>query len=213
MSTTTNTQTGPIPEPGKNGHDDRLPDYLVRQILGNIVNPPPNHDNPVTTAISLDGIRFWAIAIYPRGVPLPGRDKLAEGKEPIGKAWGAERWGERKLHREFQRVPGAGVGICLGPGRGPNGEWLADVEGDGPEAEASRAVLFGGEEFATLGWGSARGGHQLVLLDGDRLRLILDFIGNKDSRHIEHSSVGFWLSRQGSGLQPEVEQSAGGFHD
>src|SRR3712207_8246528 len=48
------------------------------------------------------------------------------------------------------------LGICLGPGRAPDGKWLADLEGDGPEAEESRAALLGGELLETMGWSSAR---------------------------------------------------------
>ena len=68
---------------------------------------------------------------------------------------------------------GRGIGICLGPGRAPGGGWLIDVEGDGPEAEDSRAILFGGEIVETIGWGSSRGDHRLFTVDLDRIAAIM----------------------------------------
>lgn len=116
---------------------------------------------------------FWPVPIYPRGHVLKGRGgKPAEGKEPIGAAWGADRWTAGRAAETFKAFPGAGVGVCLGPGRGPGGEWVIDAEGDGPEAEASRLVLFGGETVPTVGWGSTRGGHQLFTGDPERLKAI-----------------------------------------
>lgn len=133
----------------------------------------PLRDTPSGSFVALLAGGFWPIAVYPRGVVIPGRDKPAEGKEPIGSAWGLERWTVDRANAAFKRWPGAGVGICLGPGRAPGGAWLIDVEGDGPEAEASRAKLFGGEVVETMGWGSARGGHQVLTCDGERLSEIM----------------------------------------
>jgi hypothetical protein len=127
---------------------------------------------PLDTAIGLLARGLWPVLIYPKGATLPGGG-IATGKEPIGKAWGAERWDVDKLKRTHRRYPEAGAGLGQGPGRGPGGKWLIDAEGDGPEAEASRAVLFGGEDVPTLGWSSTRGGHQLLTVDGDRLLPIL----------------------------------------
>lgn len=98
---------------------------------------------------------------------------LADGKKPIGLAWGLERWGIDKADRTFRKHPSANVGVCLGPGRAPDAGWLADFEGDGPDAEASRAKLFGDEVVATIGWTSTRGRHQLIRLDGDRMTAIV----------------------------------------
>src|SRR5205823_4365049 len=94
---------------------------------------------------------------------------LTDGKRPVGNAWGLERWTLERALAVFKTRPRPGVGVCLGPGRGPGGKWLGDIEGDGPEAEESRAALFGGEVSATVGWGSVRGGHQLLSFDGERL--------------------------------------------
>jgi hypothetical protein len=92
------------------------------------------------------------------------------GKKPIARAWGIERWSWAKLEDVLRQNPGAGIGVCLGPGRAPDGGWLADLEGDGPEAEESRAKLFTGEVLDSIGWISTRGDHQLVRLDEARFR-------------------------------------------
>lgn len=108
---------------------------------------------------------YWPIAIRTASA-------TENGKKPIGKAWGAERWSPDRGVRAYQKEPNAGVGLCLGPGRAPGGAWLLDIEGDGPEAEDSRALLFGGELVETIGWESVRGGHQLVTADPERLTAI-----------------------------------------
>jgi hypothetical protein len=115
---------------------------------------------------------LWPIPLHPRGIDI-GRDEPTEGKEPIGKAWGAKRNTPDKIRRFFMERPKAGVGVGLGPGRAPGEKWLVDVEGDGPEAEESRARLFGGEEIVTLGWGSVRGGHQLLIAVAERVAELL----------------------------------------
>src|SRR5262249_24535813 len=100
-------------------------------------------------------------------------DRIATGKEPVGRGWGQVQrtvaWWEDILSRH----PEANIGLCLGPGRGPGEAWLVDIEGDGPEAEDPRAVRFGGEVTETLGWPATRGHHQAWIIDGDRLDPIL----------------------------------------
>ena len=128
---------------------------------------------PRETAIRMLAAGLWPIPIYPPGVKRPHNDKLTEGKEPIGTAWGAERNTLDTLAATFKTYRGGGVGVGLGPNRGPGGAWLIDVEGDGPEAEASRLRLFDGEVVDTLGWGSARGGHQLMTADPARVAELL----------------------------------------
>jgi hypothetical protein len=123
---------------------------------------------------ALHELGFWPVLIYPPGVPLPSKPgELAKGKEPIGKAWGAERWTPDKALARLKEYPAAGVGMCFGPGRAPGGGWLIDVEGDGPEAEESRLKLFDGEDVVTMGWPSARGRHQVLTVDPDRLSGLL----------------------------------------
>jgi Protein of unknown function (DUF3987) len=124
---------------------------------------------------------FWPIAITPKGTIRPGRDP-SEGKDPIGKSWGVERWTLEKANSTYKQYKGAGVGICLGPQRGPGGVWLIDVEGDGPDAEQSRLILFGGELIETLGWGSTRGGHRLLTVDPDRITDLLPRLKSWESR-------------------------------
>lgn len=128
---------------------------------------------PRITAVRMLASGLWPVPIYPPGFKLTGRDKLSEGKEPIGKAWGAVRNTVDTLAATFKNYARAGVGVALGPGRGPGGAWLIDVEGDGPEAEESRVRLFGGEVVDTLGWGSARGGHMLLIADPARVAELL----------------------------------------
>jgi len=128
---------------------------------------------PFDTFLDFLARGFWPVVIYPRGAKIPGRPEPAKGKEPIGKAWGLERWTVERAKATFRRFPDAGVGICLGPGRAPDGEWLIDIEGDGPEVEASRAKLLGGELVESMGWRSARGGHGLGTADPDRLGPIM----------------------------------------
>lgn len=117
------------------------------------------------TALDLLARGLWPVPIHAPGdeIRQGGEVKIAIGKEPIGAAWGRTRHTEATLRAVWARQPRAGVGLKLGrEGR------VIDVEGDGPEAEASRALLFGGEEVKTLGWGSARGPHTLLAWD-DRL--------------------------------------------
>jgi hypothetical protein len=138
--------------------------------------------NPLDTALKLLKLGYWAIAIYPRGAAIKTKrgDKTAEGKEPIGKGWGAERWTEERLRAEHGRRPGAGAGVCFGPGRGPGGSWLIDLEGDGPGAAESLAKLLGGEIPETPSWGSTRGDHTLFTADGERLLSLLSAAGAKE---------------------------------
>ena len=45
------------------------------------------------TALELLRRGLWPVALHPMGAEIPTKDgpKIAKGKEPIGKAWGAER--------------------------------------------------------------------------------------------------------------------------
>jgi len=130
----------------------------------------------LTAALDLNARGFWSIAIHPKNAVIKnreGRERIASGKEPIGAAWGADRWSYDKLHQRFRTNPGAGVGVCLGPGRAPRGEWLIDLEGDGENAGESLYALLRGKEVATAGWSSTRGGHNLFTADGERLLALL----------------------------------------
>ena len=104
-------------------------------------------------ALKLLKVGFWPVAI------VPGE------KRPIGKDWGSKRWDEGRLRSAFEQHPEAGVGICFGPGRGPGGHWLIDLEGDGAQAEGSLAKLFAGEIPDSPAWSSTRGDHRLFVVD------------------------------------------------
>ena len=129
--------------------------------------------NPQDTAIRMLSAGLWPIPLNPRGAMIPGKDKASEGKDPIGKGWGLKRNTTDSIRARFKQVKNAGIGVGLGPDRGPGGTWLIDVEGDGPEAEESRLRLFDGQVVETLGWGSARGGHQLLTADPVRIAALL----------------------------------------
>ena len=113
------------------------------------------------TALKLIKLGFWVVAIHPRT------------KRPIGKAWGLERWDEERLREAFERYPDAGIGICLGPGRAPDGRDLIDLEGDGDRAEESLSNILGSEIPGTTAWSSRRGEHNLFVADLDRLQRAL----------------------------------------
>jgi hypothetical protein len=124
-------------------------------------------------ALKLASLGFWPVVIYPKGrvIKTKNSTKLASGKEPIGYSWGMQRATAAQINQLFAEFLGAGVGICFGPGRAPEGGWLIDVEGDGPLAESSRAKLLGAEPPATAGWASIRGGHGLMIIH-DETRML-----------------------------------------
>src|SRR3954453_2306362 len=104
------------------------------------------HDRPLAglatpgaAFLALLGRGLWPVGIYPPGITTKSR--TTTGKEPFGPNWGLERWTVDRWKDLIRVHPKAGCGVCLGPGRGPGGKWLIDVEGDDPDAEASRAKL------------------------------------------------------------------------
>ena len=159
-------------------------------------------NSPSATMKRLYDQGFWPIAVYPKGARVPSRSNLAEGKEPIGSKWGLERWTPQRWDAEDARIGGVGVGVCLGPGRGPGGTWLVDIEGDGPEAEESRAKLFGDIDIVTLGWNSVRGRHQLLIADLARLAEIMP--GLKDLESKGATSTGVYKSDTLPGLEMRI---------
>ncbi len=154
------------------------------------------------TAFDLLARGFWPVAIYPPGVQLDKR--VSKGKEPIGDAWGAERWDEKRLRAAYRKYPAAGVGICFGPGRGPGGSWLIDLEGDGPRATQSLAALLGQETVPTLSWSSTRGWHHVFAADGERLLNLLTGAGAKEGTGIKS---GVWHLD----ALPDLEIRVGGY--
>jgi len=166
---------------------------------------PPSPMFALDTALDLLGRGFWPIAIYPPGVTK--RDgKISKGKEPIGRDWGTERWDEKRLRAAFRKYPTAGVGICLGPGRGPAGSWLIDLEGDGPRATQSLTMLLGGQIPPTLSWSSTRGWHYVFTADGKRLLELLPRAGGKEGTGIK---IGVWHLE----VLPDLEIRIGGYKD
>jgi P4 family phage/plasmid primase-like protien len=141
-------------------------------------------DTPRETAFRMLEAELWPIPVYSAGETIPTRDgpRIATGKEPIGKEWGKNRNTRESLTQAFRVHPTAAVGIALGPGRGPDGSWLIDVEGDGPEAEESRTRLFGGECFETFGWTSTRGHHQLLTGDPELITKLLEPLGGFEGK-------------------------------
>jgi hypothetical protein len=151
-----------------------------------------NRDRCLSAAIKLLKIGYWPVAIH------PGQ------KRPIGNNWGVDRWDEERLTRTFAEHLGAGVGICLGPLRGPGGTWLVDIESDGPEAPDSFAALMGKVEPDCVAWSSARGAHNLFEADGERLLRLLAAAGAKEGSGIR---AGVWKLPELAGLEIRV----GGF--
>ena len=157
----------------------------------------------LSTALKFSKLGFWVIAIHAPGEKL--REKLATGKEPIGRAWGRDRWTEEQLRAALEGHAGRGIGICFGPGRGPGGKWLIDLEGDGEKAEESLGLLLGGEMIGTASWASTRGAHAVFFADGERLLKALAKAGAKESKGEGKSGV--WKL---PGL-PDLEFRIGGY--
>lgn len=137
--------------------------------------------------LELIQLGYWIVAIHP------------ETKRPIGKAWGLERWDQKRLRSAFGRYPDAGIGIGLGPGRAPGGGWLIDIEGDGDRAGESLAKLLGGEVPDTPAWSSTRGGHNLFGVDGDRMQRALIAAGAVEGK--DESGKGAWHLPEFPGLE------------
>jgi energy-coupling factor transporter ATP-binding protein EcfA2 len=160
-------------------------------------------------ALALRAEGFWPVMTYPKGYITTRRDgtkTTEDGKRPIGKAWGLDRWPVEKLRSESRRVKGAGVGVGLGPRRAPGGGWQIDLEGDGPEAADSLDALLGGELVETRGWGSTRGSHNLFTVDGERLLILLGAAGAKEGSGLK---AGVWHLDELPGLEWRV----GGYKD
>jgi putative DNA primase/helicase len=187
--------------------------------VGAATKPTDTIDRPMpdTTATStLQGalelykLGYWPIAIRAIGETIGDRAP-SRGKDPIGKAWGVDRWSESKLRQELAGKPARGIGICFGPGRGPNGEWLIDLDGDGPKAAHSLAIVLGtDQELVTPAWDSRRGGHIIfVVQESDGLRL-LGLLGKAGAREGKGAGAGVW--RLDDAL-PDLEWRIGGYKD
>ncbi len=144
---------------------------------------PLSINSDLQATLRLRELGFWVVATV--------------DKKPLGKAWGATRKTEAELRADWR--PGAGPGICLGPGRAPGGGWLIDLEGDGPQAEESLAMLLGWKIPPTMSWTSARGEHHTFVANGDRLLKLLAAAGAVEGKG--HESGKFTLPDVLPGLE------------
>ena len=134
---------------------------------------------------------LWPCLIYPPGVKRRDRKELTKGKEPVGRDWGAAQKTEADLRGLVEWAECSegftphGCGICLGPGRAPDGGWLIDLEGDGPQADESLLRLFGDKLIETYGWSATRGNHALFTADGERLLELLAAAGAVEGKRHE----------------------------
>jgi P4 family phage/plasmid primase-like protien len=132
-------------------------------------------------ALDLLDAGYWPVVLM-----APTEPGSHDGKRPVGKAWAGARPTPGGVIAAYMDHPGRGVGLALGPGRGPGGSWLVDIEGDGPDAEEARVRLLGGELIETAGWSSPRGRHQLfVVADPDRMGRIVERIGGAAVVHFK----------------------------
>ena len=143
----------------------------------------PTSPPALQAALRLCDQGFWVVATV--------------DKRPRGKAWGATRKTEAELRETWR--PDAGPGICLGPDRAPDGGWLIDLEGDGPQAEESLAMLLGWKIPPTMSWTSARGEHHTFVANGDRLLKLLAAAGAVEGKG--HESGKFTLPDVLPGLE------------
>jgi hypothetical protein len=153
--------------------------------------PPRPTDDHLDAALEWLRLGYWPVAIHPKDVLIGGT--LKKGKEPIGDKWGLTRWSEDKLRKKFAANLGAGIGICFGPGRAPDGRWLIDLECDSEAAVLSLAIVLGlSLDVLTLCWMSRRGRHLIFALDeADALRL-LELLTRAGAKEGKGNRVGVW---------------------
>ena len=145
---------------------------------------------------------FWPVAIYPKGAIRDGRDP-SEGKDPIGAKWGVERWTLERANTAFNRFrtigAGPGVGICLGPARGPTGRgwrtWKA----------TARKPRNHGPSYSGARRSPPSAGHQPgaftgpLSLDAERIKDLLPRLKSWESR--DQNQSGVYKSDQLPGLE------------
>jgi putative DNA primase/helicase len=123
--------------------------------------PPGNQTTALATA-------RWALdaGLWPIAITAPD-DKMAKspGKQPIGRAWAAERHDVQWFQATYRRYPKAGIGLKLGADGG-----VVDIDIDQPElAGPVLARIFPGGPPETLGWQNEGGRFHLLFLWDDRL--------------------------------------------
>jgi hypothetical protein len=155
------------------------------------------------SALELHKLGYWPVAIRAIGETIGGKES-SQGKDPIGKAWGVDRWSESKLRQELADKPARGVGICFGPGRGPLGQWLIDLEGDGPKAARSLAIVLGtDQELLTPAWDSRRGRHTVFAVQESDGRHLLDLLGKAGAQERKGAQAGVWRLDRLPDLDPK----------
>jgi putative DNA primase/helicase len=166
-----------------------LPDSVPTSKQNN--GKPLIGSTPRETADLLEAAGLCAVPLYPAGIKRSGQKELTKGKEPFGPAWGLERNTPATIASKFVTIarmfpdtPGAGCGLAVGPGRGPGGTWLLNIEADGPKGEESRVRLYGGEVVETFGHGSVRGGHDFLIGDESRLTELVKPLGKLEGTGI-----------------------------
>lgn len=142
-----------------------LMDDFLGAMDGECGSSPPRARKPPPSKAS--GVAAWLLAegFHPTMLYSSAEKPKEKGKRPIGEGWGLERPTVDAILRIYAGASARGVGVCLGPGKGPGGRWLVDLEGDKEGAEDSLAELLGGEVVETMGWSSARGRHRLFFAD------------------------------------------------
>jgi putative DNA primase/helicase len=167
---------------------------------------PNGHVHPnLREALELEGLGYWVVPIYPKGAIVG--DAIKTGKEPIGRAWGANRHTEATLRRKLEQEPTAGIGVCFGPGRGPDGRWLIDLEGDGPRAAHCLSIVLGTDQTPlTPSWNSTRGSHTLFVLEEHDALKLLELLAKAGGEEGAGIRAGVWHVEQ----LPDLEWRIGG---
>ena len=114
---------------------------------------------------------YWPVPIHAAGCEIMTRQglKIATGKEPIGPAWGVTRRTRPWLEAKARQFPDHGVGMLFGPGaHAQEGDWLIDLECDGPRAAESLRRL-GVNGAISIGWDATRGYHLIFVAEGETL--------------------------------------------
>jgi putative DNA primase/helicase len=158
----------------------------------------PNDPQPIRLGPGIQGLtrEGTAVVLSRQGFYTTVIDP--ELKKVVYPEWGKHRLDEAQVREKFRAKPRSNVGLVIGPDKGPSGEWIVDIEGDGAEAEESRAKLLG-DAPPTLSWESQRGVHQVYYVaDPDRMNAI--------AKRPEFVNTGIWKV---PGLLPGLELRIG----
>lgn len=149
---------------------------------------PAPREGPYRTGLWLLDAGFWPVVVTP---PDDLRSS-SPGKAPVGKAWGRTRPTASGLRRRYRKMPGAGIGILLGPAGG-----VVDFEiDDQAEAKGFLGRLFPDGMPPSLGWRSSRGEHRLFRWDG-----VLDDLGTAPVVHLAGGAAELRVGAAGKQFQ------------